>query len=243
MTAREHVSDQAVQAVAAATAALVSPHDVIGTVAQLLQSAAGSVGSTAAGLILRRLGQDQLQLLAATSHRAEELEAYQAQHEEGPCFDAVETGVPVRANGRLELAARWPVAAPAFERAGYTAVQAFPLHWHEHVIGALNLFWTDQVTPVDRSFGEIFANLATLIVIHSDPVTAGQVLNRTRSALDERTVIERAKGVLAHEKSLSMDAAYGSLLEQAARDRQQVTTTAAAIVDQAQARPTGHRLT
>lgn len=238
MRAREHATpDGAVQAVAVATAALVAPHDVIGTTVRLLQSAAGAAGAAAAGLILRPLGQDRLQLLAATSHRAEELAVYQAQHGQGPCFDAVETGEIVRAGDLAEIGERWPVVAAAFDRAGYTGVQAFPLQWHEDVIGALNLFWTDDAAaPVDWPFGEIFANLATLVVIHSDSITAGQVLDRTRAALEERTVIERAKGVLAQQNTLSMDAAYSALLERADRDRQQVTIAATAIIGQAQNR-------
>ena len=99
MTSADHAtpSDRAVQAFAATTTALVQPHDVIGTTVRLMQAAVDTAGATAAGLIMRRPGQDRLQMLAATSHRAEELEVYQAQQEQGPCFDAVDTGEIVRA--------------------------------------------------------------------------------------------------------------------------------------------------
>jgi hypothetical protein len=221
------------------TAALVQATDVIGTTVRLLQAAADTAGAGAAGLIMRQLGPDRLQLLAATSHRAEELEVYQSQHGQGPCFDAVDTGETVRANSGEEIADRWPTVAAAFDRAGYRAVQTVPLRWHDDVIGALNFFWTEGAAPGDWTVGEIFANLATLIVIHSDPVSGGQVLDRTRSALNGRTIIERAKGVLAQDKNLTMDVAYDSLLEQAARNGQLITATAAEIVGRAEARPTG----
>ena len=230
-------SERAVRAIDAVTAALVQPRDVVGSTIGLLLAAVDAAGATAAGLIIRRLGQDRLQLLAATSHRAEELEVYQAQHDQGPCFDAVETGEIVRAASAAEIADRWPEAAAAFGRAGYRSVQAIPLHWHDDVIGALNLFWTHDEAAVDWPFGTVFANLATLTVVHSDPVTAGQVLDRTRSALNERTVVERAKGVLAQENDLTMDGAYTQLLELAARNGQLITAAAAVIVGQAQSGP------
>src|ERR1700712_1126173 len=137
------VSPDPVRALSEVAAALVQPHDVVGTAIRLLQAATETSGAVAAGLIMRRLGQDRLQLLAATSHRAEELEVYQAQQEQGPCFDAVNTGKTVRADTSDEITDRWPITATAFDRAGYCAVQAVPLRWHDDVIGALNLFWTD----------------------------------------------------------------------------------------------------
>ena len=241
MTSADHAtpSDRAVQAFAATTTALVQPHDVIGTTVRLMQAAVDTAGATAAGLIMRRPGQDRLQMLAATSHRAEELEVYQAQQEQGPCFDAVDTGEIVRAGHHAEITDRWPDVAAAFARAGYAAVQAYPLHWHDDVIGALNLFWGQDRTPADWPFGGIFANLATLTVIHSDPVTVGQVLDRTNAALNERTVIERAKGVLAQEDDLSLDGAYTALLELAALEGLPVTVAAAALINRAQTRPQG----
>ena len=236
MTEPQHPQDssgKAIQAVAAAAAVLVRPHDVLGATIRLLVAAADSVGAAAAGLIMRRLGQDRLQLLAATSHRAEELELYQAQHGQGPCFDTVETGRPVTAVGAQEINDRWPAMASGFERAGFVAVQTYPLRWHDDTIGALNLFWATGGAPnADSQLGGVFADLATLTIIHSDQVTTTDVLTRTRSALDERTVIEQAKGVLADQHDLSMDGAYQALLDLAAERGQQIGDVAAAVVDQ-----------
>ena len=229
----QDVSGRAMQAVAAVAAVLVAPHDVMGATIRLLVTAADNVGAAAAGLIMRRLGESRLQLLAATSHRAEELELYQAQHSQGPCFDTVETGRPVTAIGTQEISRRWPAMAAGFERAGFVAVQTYPLRWHEDTIGALNLFWATGTAPGAGShLGGVFADLATLTIIHSDPVSTTDVLIRTTAALDERTLIEQAKGVLADQHHLSMGAAYQALLNLAAQRGQQIGDVAAAIVDQ-----------
>ena len=222
-------------AVAEMAAALVQPYDVIGTVVDILTAAAHTAGAAAGGLILRRLGQDRLQLLAATSHRAEELELYQTQHEQGPCFDAVETGEPVTADSAADIQSRWPHIAAAFQRAGFDAVHAVPMSWHGDVIGALNLFFTPDNVPTGAPV-QVFADIGALAIVHAAPVTATQVLTRTRSALDERTVIEQAKGVLAQQGNLPMDAAYQLLLD-TAHDRQQLLSAAAVgIVEQATTR-------
>src|ERR1700712_1095266 len=141
------VSPDPVRALSEVAAALVQPHDVVGTAIRLLQAATETSGAVAAGLIMRRLGQDRLQLLAATTHRAGGLEGFQAQHQQGRGFDAVESGEEVRARGMAEITARWPDVAVAFSRAGYSAVHALPLRWHRDVIGALNLFWSGENNP------------------------------------------------------------------------------------------------
>ncbi len=224
-------SDRALQGLTEAAAALVSPYDVVGTVTRLLIAAAASADAAAAGLIVRLTAADQLELLAATSHRAEELEAYQAQHRGGPCFEAAETGLPVVAHSRDQIQDRWPAVAPAFNRAGYMAVQAIPLHWDNHVIGALNLFWSIEIAGASgRLAGDVFADMATLAIMHSGTVSAAEVQRRTRAALDERTVIEQAKGVLAQQRRLSMDAAYGILLDMARREGQLIRATALAVI-------------
>jgi hypothetical protein len=219
-------------AVAAVAAALVQPYDVIGVIVDILTAAAHTTGATAGGLILRRLAQDRLQLLAATSHRAEELELYQAQHEQGPCFDAVETGEHITATSASEMARRWPMVADAFHRAGVEGVHAVPLSWNGEVIGALNLFFAAGHTSTGRSL-QVFADLATLSIVHASPVSPTQVLGRTRSALDERTVLEQAKGVLAQQKGLGMDAAYDLLLHTAQQGNELLAAAAARLVDEA----------
>jgi transcriptional regulator with GAF, ATPase, and Fis domain len=219
-------------AVAAVAATLVRPHDVLGVVVDILTAAAHTAGAAAGGLILRRLGQDRLQLLAATSHRAEELELYQTQHEQGPCFDAVETGEHVTAGSTADIETRWPHIATAFQRAGFEAVHAVPLSWHGDVIGALNLFFTLDHAPTGAPL-QVFADLAALAIVHAAPITTTQILTRTRSALDERTVLEQAKGVLAQQGGLPMDAAYQLLLDTARQRGEQLTATSAHLVAQA----------
>ncbi len=112
---------------------------------------------------------------------------------------------------------------------------AVPLPWRGDVIGALNLLFAAKASPTHADV-QVFADLATVAIMHAAPLTAPQVLARTRSALDERTIIEQAKGVLAQQHHLAMDAAYELMLA-TARDRGELlTVTAAALVRRASTR-------
>lgn len=224
-------SDRAFRALAKASAALVEPYDVVGIVTRLLIDCAEATGAASGGLLVQ-LGQDELELLAATSHRAEEIEIYQLQSRQGPCFQAARQGVACGAADYAQTVQMWPGLGTAFSAAGYQSVRATPLRWHGDVIGALNLFWAggheDSIELVELI--QAFADVATLAVVHSGQVPAAVVLERTKAALATRTVIEQAKGVIAYQRNLPMDAAFVVLLDIAERHRELLPDTATAII-------------
>ena len=223
-------SSLALGALGAAAAALVHPHDVVGTVTDLLFGAVEATGATEAGLVTS-VEHKTLQLLAATSHRPQTLDLHQALAGAGPTLEAVRTGKVVAARGADEIARRWTRLAPSFERAGYCAVQAVPLTWHRAVIGALTLFFSEEVLYLEaHPVAQAFADLATVAIVHSDEVNALELARRTAAALDERTAIEQAKGVLFHHLQISMDAAYSALMELSAERGQSIGATAEWVI-------------
>jgi transcriptional regulator with GAF, ATPase, and Fis domain len=216
---------------ARAAAALVTEHDVTDVLAHLLADGQHAVGATAAGLLVRSVG-GELEVLTATSHRASELEAYQAQQEAGPCADAITTGHPVFQSGSERLAERWPDLAPMFADAAYSAVQAHPLRWHGQVLGAINFFHADPRSETEEllSVGQAFADMATLILLTPHEISRSDIATRTRQALVARTVVEQAKGVLAYQRGVDVEQAYDLLLERVRVDGVSLSATAADIV-------------
>jgi len=73
--------------------------------------------------------------------------------------------------------------------------------------------------------------------VHAGDLSLQQLLTQTQAALEERVVIERAKGVIAYSGNLDMDAAYQSLLALALREQRPITRIAAQIVADAAAAP------
>jgi GAF domain-containing protein len=201
-------------AFAAANAAMIQGVDGASTVHVLLADCLGLLGADAAGVLVRV--DRGLELLAATSHKAIELELHQAQVLEGPCVEVIQTGASVAAAGEAEFASRWPSFAGAMSTAGFETVLATPMRWHERVLGGLNLFWKSSrtLTQDERELAQAFADIATLALMQSpeaDHPTA--VAQRLLAALRGRVVIERAKGVLAQTDDLEMDEAFARLVE------------------------------
>src|SRR3954454_21472996 len=129
------------QALADIATALVGEPEITGLLARLVQDCAELLPADAAAILVLT-GDGDLDLLSATSHRAAELELYQAQHDTGPCVEVVQVGQPLQVVGAREIAGRWESVGQRIVDEGYRAVYGFPMHWRDHVIGGLNLFST-----------------------------------------------------------------------------------------------------
>jgi hypothetical protein len=202
-------------AFAAANAAMIQGVDGASTVHVLLADCLQLLGADTAGVLVR-VGDEGLELLAATSHKVLELELYQVQVHSGPCVETIQTGASVVAAGDPELNSRWPDFGRAMSGAGFQTVHASPMRWHERVVGGLNLFWSASriLTQQERDLAQAFADISTLALMQ--PGTAdepGAIAERLRAALEGRVAIERAKGVIAHSENLEMDQAFARLVE------------------------------
>jgi hypothetical protein len=227
----------AAQALADAASALTGDSDVTDTLARLLDDARSGLGAQAIGLLLLTQGGD-LELLSATSHRVAELEIFQIQHDSGPCVEAIRAGAAVSVAGADDILARWPEAGPAILGAGFRAVHAYPLRWHGRTLGAMNVF-RDGASPLEGSveaIGQAFANIATMVIVQPTSLTRQELTDRVRQALEARTAIEQAKGVLAYARNLDMSAAYDLLRDLAADSGASLAATAADVISRARQR-------
>jgi transcriptional regulator with GAF, ATPase, and Fis domain len=219
----------ALQAMARATSTLVAQHDVTDVLTQLLEDASDAMGAAAAGMLL--LNSDgALEVFAATSHRALDLEIYESQERRGPCAEAATTDSTVVADRPESVRARWPQLAPLMADAGYRSVHAHPLHWHGQVLGAINIFHGDDVSGDSVAVGQTFADVATLVMLTPTRVSTPELTGIIESALSGRTVVEQAKGVLAHQQGLTMEQAYDELLRRAREGESTVTETADHVI-------------
>ena len=227
----------AAQALADATAAMTRGSDVTDVLDRLVRDSAEALGAQAVGLLVQTSGGD-LELLSATSHQVAELELFQIQHDSGPCIEAISSGTAVAQTGPDEIRARWPQSGAAITGAGYQAVRAYPLRWRGHTLGALNAFHASP-SPQDSDtglLGQALADIATVVILQTGRLSAEQITDRVQQALQARTAIEQAKGVLAYARKLEMAAAYELLRELAASSQTTLSATAAAVIAEAQRR-------
>jgi transcriptional regulator with GAF, ATPase, and Fis domain len=222
------------QAFADATSALVEDDDVPDILDRLLRDCAALIDADAIGLLVMD-GAGRLELLSATSHRATELELFQVQHNKGPCVDAINRAEVVSMTTEADLRTCWDEVGPAIADAGFCAVHAFPMRWRGRVIGGLNVFKAASGDPDDDRLmlGQAFADVATVVTLQAVDIPAEDVTARIHQAIAARTIIEQAKGVLAHQHTLDMADAYELLVEIARRGDSPITGTAAAIVHRA----------
>jgi GAF domain-containing protein len=200
-------------------------HVLTGRCVELLEVAA-------AGLLLTD-GQDNLQVVAASSERTRLLELFQLQTDQGPCLDCFRTGQPVSV-ANLRSAGRWPRFTAAAAEVGFSAVHALPMRLRSEVIGALNLF-DFEPGALDEGklrIGQAMADAATIGLLQQRAIHRRDVLTeQLQTALNSRILIEQAKGVLAERLRLPMDQAFTVLRNGARRNNRRLSELAQAIVD------------
>jgi hypothetical protein len=217
-------------AFADAAAALVGEPDVADVLHHLVSDCAEVMGADAVA-ILARDGSGELSLLSATSHRVSELEMLQVQRSAGPCIDVLETNEALAVSGTDQLVERWHDVGQAITQAGFVSVESFPMRWRGVALGGLNVFWeTQQSASQDAAVGQAFANIATLTVIHSVPISIDEASGRLHGALSARELVEQAKGVIAHVDNLDMSSAYDSLIQRAGTSGETLTETALNVI-------------
>ena len=173
--------------------------------------------------------------VAYSSDAVRRLESFQTHVGEGPCGDCVRTGRRVVSSDLAADGDRWPVFAPEALRAGFASVRALPLRFGTATVGALNLFdlTVGDASDEDLRRAQTLADLAVIALLHhgvaDEPWDAKQQsLSRTLRA---RSVIERAKGVLAETGGLDMDEAYARLRGYAADSGDTLTEVAEQLVE------------
>lgn len=235
------MTNPATEAFARATAALVNHRDVTDSLTSLLSDAQDVMSAAALGLLLHT-GDGSLEVLTATSHAAVVLELFQAQQQSGPCVDASRTNSVVAEDGAENIVARWPAVGAAIVAAGHESVRAYPMQWHAHRLGALNVFFDhplregrgpdrpDEQPSDDDLLGQAFADIATILIVQHRDLSQNQVTHRVELALAGRTVIEQAKGVLAYQLRVPVDEAYAELRRRARARQLTLTETAHQLV-------------
>lgn len=217
-------------AFAEAVSALVGEPDVTDILAHLVADCASVLDADAVA-ILARDPAGELSLLTATSHRVSELEILQIQRSTGPCVDVIDGNEALAVTGADQICERWGDVGKAIVRAGYAGVEAFPLRWRGTVLGGLNVFHTSTDVAHDARVGQAFADVATLAVIYSMPISAEQAATRLHEALNARELVEQAKGVISYLERVDMGTAYDLLLRRAESSGDTITQVAAAVIE------------
>jgi GAF domain-containing protein len=181
-----------------------SPSEVISLITQY---ARGATEGDAAGVLFRE-GRGRVHTPLGTGQEVYDAHQLQAQLQEGPCFDVVTGTAHVLFSGHVGTDQRWPRWGPLAERLGFASVVSVPLETHERRFGSLNVY---AVRP-DAFDGETARVLALVAAHASVALASAQSVDGLRAALDSRTVIGQAQGMVMQTLDLDAAAAFDHLV-------------------------------
>jgi GAF domain-containing protein len=211
---------------------LVDDFDLVDFLHDLTSQAAAISGADAVGLVLAD-GRGRVRYMASSNESGEFMELIQLQNHEGPCLDCVRTGAPVINVDLADVGVPWPIFAPRAVQAGFKSVHAFPLRLRKEVIGALNLFSSssDQFADDEIRCVQALADVATIAVLQERAVAqAGAVAEQLQAALNDRIIIEQAKGALAQTEDITPNQAFERLRDTARSSHRKLVDTASELL-------------
>jgi GAF domain-containing protein len=176
-----------------------------------------------AGLML--LSEDGvLRYTAASDEPGRMLEALQEQFGEGPCVDAFLEDAPVLA-GDMRPDQRWPSVGPLAAGHGVHAVLGVPIDLPQGPVGTLNVYaaqphqWDKADVAAIQAYTRVIASLLRSAVRAH---VSGKAATQLQHALDHRSLIEQAKGIVMQRRGIDQQAAFEFLRAQARSTRRRL---------------------
>ena len=212
---------------------LVDDFDVVELLTLLTDRCVEVLDVAAAGLMLAAPEGD-LRVMASSSEEMRLVELFELQSSEGPCPDCYRTGEPSLNPNLAAENGRWPRFAPVALEAGFRSVHALPMRLRGLVIGALNLFRTEEglLDEADVVVAQALADVATIAILqHRAALQDHIVADQLNHALNSRVLIEQAKGVIAERAHLDMDQAFSCLRHHARAHNLLLVDVAQSVID------------
>jgi GAF domain-containing protein len=168
---------------------------------------------------------------ASSGQRALALDEVQYQSGHGPSIEAAIGGLVIEiSDGRTE--ARWPAYIPTFLAAGARSSLSVPVPAAQLSAG-LNAYApeAEAFTEEDRRTVARFADLAAVALANVDALQGARELSQDlRAAMEFRSVIEQAKGILMERHELTEDEAFRLLAAASQRANRKLRVIAEDLV-------------
>lgn len=222
-------------------ATLAAPSPVVGPTAEtavvdaalrlvtaLTQATVG--GADGVSVSLTRHG--RLTTVAATDETIAQMDRDQYAAGEGPCLAAAAEGRWFHVDALAEED-RWPTFVARAVTGGIGSILSTPLMVTSLPVGALNIYSHAERAfgPEDQELAALFAAQASTILVEGPaPERVATAASRLRAALEGRTIIAQAQGVVMARQGLSAEQAFASLLHSARETEMSVLQRADAVV-------------
>jgi len=211
---------------------LIDDYDVVDLLQVLVDTCRDVLDTTAAGILLAD-SRGELEVVASTSEASRLVEIMQLSAEQGPCIESYRSGRSVSVPD-IEVSKDewWQFRGSALAQ-GFRSMDALPLRLRDTTIGTLNLLRSEPgAAPEDTiRAAQAFADVATIGILHERSLRESSVVQeQLQNALNSRILIEQAKGVIAHQHTVSVDEAFALLRGYARTNQRGIAEVAADIV-------------
>ena len=213
-------------------------------VAEFAAQAIPGVDGAGVALIDRRQGTPSVQTWAATELLVDDIDAVQYDElKEGPCITCMQSGRPT-VSGSLGSDGRWPHFGGRVARMHVHSALALPLIVDGRVIGAINAYAKGRDAFGDHAvrLASQFATTAAVAVYNAQLLAnAHERTLRLQRALDSRSVIDQAVGIIRSRSGGSADEAFERLTHISQTENIKLHAVAERLVEEAVRRARARR--
>ena len=150
----------------------------------------------------------------------------------GPCLDAAKTAASLLIDD-MEQETRWPDYTPGAAEAGARSSLSVGLPVHESITGALNIYATrpDAFDDDAIALAQTFAGYAAVALANAHLYeTQASLAQHMQAAMENRAVIEQAKGIIMGDRRCSADDAFQILTKLSQDTNRKLRDVAIALV-------------
>lgn len=219
--------------------------ELLGDVAKFAVQAIPGTDGVCVAVADHRGSLSRIQTWAATEMLVHEIDNMQyGELNEGPCISCMQSRRPI-VSGSLGSDDRWPHFGGRVARLGVHSALALPLIVGDEVIGSINAY-----AKIRDAFGEHAVQMgAQLAVPAAVAVYNAQLLAaahertlRLQRALDTRSVIDQAIGIIRSRSGGSMEEAFDRLTRLSQSQNVKLHTVAERLVEEAARRARARRV-
>jgi transcriptional regulator with GAF, ATPase, and Fis domain len=200
--------------------------DLLGQIAEFAADAIPRVDGAGVALIDEGKSLPTLQTASATAEFVHEIHAVQyVELREGPCITCMQT---------LGADSRWPRFGGRVARMGVHSALSLPLIVGEQVIGAINCYANSQDAFGEHAvqLGTQFAEPAAVSIYNAELLAGARAhVDRLQQALDNRTVIDQAVGIIRSRSGASAEVAFSRLVQMSQTGNVKLRVVAARLVE------------
>ncbi|KZB83753.1 GAF and ANTAR domain-containing protein [Amycolatopsis regifaucium] len=169
---------------------------------------------------------------ASTSEVVTALDHDQYDLGEGPCIQAAGNGKLMRVS-ITDAAEKWPKFARDADTAGFGSFLSAPLVIGDGHSGAVNCYsgHLGGFAELDEKLLDLYTSATTaLLRVYTRYQRARDTADQLRTAMNNRAVIDQAKGILMASRQISADDAFTLLVEQSQRENTKLRDVAIRFV-------------